>query len=277
MALVAAVRPPLLIYSLLALPLFDQVLFKTEVGYNKKDKIRMLMSLVIPYVIVAVPVMYYNYIRFDSFFDFGFHYNLTNMDSQNVPFSLEKMSYAIYEYLIKLPEISYKFPYLLQPYAWIDGSLHTLISTDTSFGSILFFNSFLFAIAVVIAKRKEFCKRKLFVFSMMLLTISLFLMILDVEITGCVIYRYQADFAFALFIMAWLGILWLQEFYKGKISHNAFRGILTASVFLSVVMNSMLWFLPDYIYSWAPFYYEFSLLKGNTKLYYDIYYGFNFW
>lgn len=275
MALVAAVRPTLLIYSLLALPLFGRTWFTGRDGYKKKDKIQMMLSFAIPYVIVAIPVMYYNYIRFGNVFNFGFHYNLTNMDIGRIPFSLEKIMAAIYGFLIKLPEVRFRFPYLLQPEAWLENS--RLFSGDTLFGSLIFFNSFLLAVAVVFVKRKEFCQKRLFTFSMMLLGLGIFLMILDVEMTGCVIYRYQADFTFALFITAWMGILWMQEAYAGKPSHDIFHRILIVVVFLSVIMNAMLWFVPDYTYIYDPYNYSFSLAKGNTRLYYDIYYGFNFW
>lgn len=277
MALVASARPTLLIYSLLAFPLFGRIWFMRQDGYEKKNKIRMLASFAIPYIIVAVPVMYYNAIRFGSVFNFGFEYNLTNMDARNIPFSLEKIVAAVYGFLIKLPEISYKFPYLRQPEAWQENISHVLFSGDTLFGSLIFFDGFLIAIAVVFAKRKEFCKKGLFVFVAMLTGVGLFLMILDAEMTGCIIYRYQADFTFALFIAAWMGILYLQEISAQQTSHDVFRRILVTVVFLSVFMNAMLWFVPDYVYIYVPYRASFSLAEGNTRLYYDIYYGFNFW
>lgn len=276
MALVAAVRPTLLIYSLLAFPLFGRIWFTKQEDYEKKDKIRMMASFAIPYVIVAIPVMYYNDIRFDSVFDFGVNYNLTNMDVSKIPFSLEKIVAAVYGYLIKLPEVRYRFPYFQQSNGWLENSRHVLFIGDGLFGSIFFFNSFLLAIIVIFAKRKEFCQKRLFAFSVMFFGLAVLLMILDVEMTGCVFYRYQADFMFALFITAWMGILWLQEAYAGKPSHDIFRRILIVSVFLSVIVNAMLWFVPDYMYIYSS-YYAFSLARGNTQLYYDLYYGFNFW
>lgn len=277
MALVAAVRPTLLLYSLLALPLFGKAWMAGKEDYAKTEKIKMLFSFAVPYVVVAVPVMYYNYVRFDSVFDFGVNYNLTNMNIGYIPFSMEKLVAAIYGFLIKLPEINYRFPYLQQPDIWLENIRHAVFSGDALFGSLLFFNSFLLAIAVVFAKRKEFCKKGLFAFSMILFGSGIFLMFLDVQMTACVIYRYQADFTFALFATAWMGILWLQEAYAGKAAHDVFRRILIAAVFITVVMNAMLWFVPEYMYVYEPNYTAFSLVKGNTKLYYDIYYGFNFW
>lgn len=269
MALVAAARPTLLIYSLLGLPLFGRIWFKRQEDYEKKEKFKMMISFAVPYVMVAVPVMYYNYIRFDSVFDFGVNYNLTNLNVGFIPFSMEKIIAAIYGFLIKFPEVRFRFPYLLHPEAWLENIKHSFFCGESLFGGLIFFNSFLLAIIVIFLKRREFCQKRLFAFAVMLLGSGIFLMILDVEMTAGVIYRYQADFTFALFMTAWMGILWLQETYSGKAANEVFRRILITVVFLSVALNAMLWFVPEYT--------AFPLDKGNTKLYYDIYYGFNFW
>ncbi len=128
-------------------------------------------------------------------------------------------------------------------------------------------NTFLLAFFVIIEKHKEFQKKGLYSFCMCLSLIGLLLMLLDVVLTNSVIYRYQADFMFALFIAAWAGILWMQEQYSGKDSHRVFQKILLTVVFLSVAVNALFWFTP----------FKFPMIKGNTQLYYDLYYGFNFW
>lgn len=276
MALIAAVRPALLIYSLLAVPLFARIWFAKRESYGKKDKIGIAAVFLIPYVIVAIPVMYYNAIRFGSVFESGFRYNLMNMDAGKISFSLEKMIAAVYGFLIKLPDVRYRFPYLLQPEEWAEINGAGMFSGDTLFGSLIFFNLFLIAAVVVFAKRKQFSQKRLYAFSIILFVLGIFLMILDVEMTGCMTYRYQADFTFALFITAWMGILWLQEACCETASHNAFCRILVTVVLLSVILNSMLWFVPHYTYG-NDSYYPFSIAEGNTQLYYDIFYGFNFW
>lgn len=269
MALVAAVRPTLLLYSVLAFVIFGRAWLTDREGYDKKSRIIMMTLFAIPYIAVAIPVMYYNNIRFDSPFEFGFQYNLTAFNIGHVQFSLDRIYYAIGEYLFCIPDFNYFFPFINIFEAYWNASAHSVVIFEGSFhAGLIPFNLFLPAAAVVVEKRKEFQKKGLYMFCIGLSLIGLLLMILNVELTSGIAYRYQADFSFALFITAWAGILWMWENYAGKGSHKSFQKILLAVVFLCVAMNAVFWFTPSE---------NFPMALGNTRLYYDIYYGFNFW
>lgn len=270
MALVAAVRPTLLIYSVLAFVIFGRAWLTDKEGYGKRDRVVMMILFAIPYVVVALPLMYYNYIRFDSPFDFGMRYNLTAYDLNHLQFSLDRIYYAIGVYFLRLPDLNFFFPYISASNAYWNSSGHSLLIFEVGLcAGLIPLNLFLLAAAVVFEKKKEFQKKGLYIFCFILTFISILILVLDVELTASIAYRYQADFAFALFIVAWIGILKLQETYEGKMSHEPFRKILILVVMLSVVMNAMFWFMPPSE--------KFSMQSGNTQLYYDIYYGFNFW
>lgn len=269
MALVAAVRPTLLLYSVLAFVIFGRAWLTDQEGYDKKSRIIMMTLFAIPYIAVAIPVMYYNNIRFDSPFEFGFQYNLTAFNIDHVQFSLDRIYYAIGEYLFRIPDFNYFFPFINIFEAYWNIGAHSIVIFEGSFHvGLIPFNLFLLAAAVVVEKRKDFQKKGLWLFNLCLSLIGLFLMILNVELTSGIAYRYQADFSFALFIAAWTGILWMQENYAGKSSHKSFQNILVTVVFLSVALNAIFWFTPSE---------NFPMQLGNTRLYYDIYYGFNFW
>lgn len=47
---------------------------------DKREIIKLILSLAIPYGVVAILVMGYNYIRFDSILEFGAKYQLTSND-----------------------------------------------------------------------------------------------------------------------------------------------------------------------------------------------------
>ncbi len=269
MSLVAAVRPTLLLYSVLAFVIFGRAWLTDKEGYEKKDRITMIVLFAVPYVAVAIPVMYYNVIRFGSPFEFGFQYNLTAYDARHVQFSLDRICYAIGEYLFRIPDFNYFFPFINIFASYWNIGAHGVTIFEGSFqAGLIPFNLYLLAAAVVLEKRKEFQKKGIYLFGLCLMLIGIFLMIYDVELTNVIAYRYQADFSFALFITAWVGILWLQENYVGKDSIKSFQKILLGVVFLSVVMNAVFWFTPSV---------NFPMASGNTQLYYDIYYGFNFW
>lgn len=269
MALVAAVRPTLLLYSVLAFVFFGRAWFTDKEGYDKKSRITMMALFALPYVAVAIPVMYYNAIRFGSPFEFGLKYNLTVFDTGHVQFSLDRIYYAIGEYLFRIPDFNYFFPFINIFEAYWKTDAHSLVIFEGSFhAGLIPFNLFLLAAAVVVERRRDIQKKGLYAFCLSLTLVSIFLMILDVELTSVIAYRYMADFSFALFITAWMGILWMQENYAGKDSYRAFQNILLTVVFISIAMNSVFWFTPSE---------NFSMILGNTGLYYDIYYGFNFW
>ena len=263
MALVAAVRPTLLLYSVLAFVIFGRAWLTDKEGYDRKSRIVMMVLFAIPYVIVAIPVMYYNAIRFGSPFEFGMQYNLTIFNIGHVQFSLDRIYYAIGEYLLRIPDFNYFFPFINTFEAYWNINAHSIVVYEGSFhAGLIPFNLFLLAAAVVVERRRDFQKKGLFAFCLCLSLVGILLMFLDVEMTSGIAYRYQADFSFALFITAWMGILWVQESYAGKQSYRAFQKILLASVFLSVAMNAVFWFTPSE---------DFPMALGNTRLYYDIF------
>lgn len=269
MALVAAVRPTLLLYSVLAFVIFGRAWLTDREGYDKKSRIVMMILFAMPYVIVAVPVMYYNAVRFGSPFEFGFQYNLTSFDCRHVQFSFDRICYAIGEYFLRIPDFNYFFPFINTFTSYWKMGGHSVVSFEGSFqAGLIPFNLFLFAAALVVEKRREFQQKRIYTFCVILQMIGIILMILDVELTSDIAYRYLADFTFAFFIVAWTGILWLQEYYEGKACYRTFQKILLTVVFLAVAMNSVFWFTPSE---------KFSMASGNTRLYYDIFYGFNFW
>ncbi len=59
----------------LSLPLFWE-----EIKEKRFLKLRTIFGFILPYLIVAAGLMYYNYARFGSPFDFGANYNLTTND-----------------------------------------------------------------------------------------------------------------------------------------------------------------------------------------------------
>ena len=55
----------------------DLHIIKNVKSKNKKEVIKELIAVMIPYITVGLALMYYNYIRFDSIFEFGAKYQLT--------------------------------------------------------------------------------------------------------------------------------------------------------------------------------------------------------
>ncbi len=133
MALVAAVRPTLLLYSVLAFVIFGRAWLTDKEGYEKKDRITMMALFAAPYVAVAIPVMYYNAIRFGSPFEFGLKYNLTTFDIRHLRFSLDQIYYAVGEYLFHTPDFNYFFPFINTFETYTNRNAHSIIDIEGLF------------------------------------------------------------------------------------------------------------------------------------------------
>lgn len=105
MALVAGCRPQLLVGSA-----FCIFIFKDYFKNNKKIKDFIIFSL--PYIIIALLLMYYNYIRFGSPFDFGAQYNLTTNDMTVRGFKFDRIFLGIFYFLFAPSKLSLIFPFV---------------------------------------------------------------------------------------------------------------------------------------------------------------------
>lgn len=105
-----AARPTKAIIALILAPLFIAVLLNKNLKIPKKATC--VMSFIIPIAIGLAGVMWYNYIRFDSPFDFGQKYQLTvsNIFANGIDFSLFPAS--IIHYFFQPLHMSGNFPYI---------------------------------------------------------------------------------------------------------------------------------------------------------------------
>lgn len=213
MALTAGCRPQFLVGSFLLLPLlYHAYQEKKQKECSGKSfyrcNIKYLLCALLPYVIVAAGLMYYNAIRFHSPFDFGANYNLTTNDMTRRGFCLERIPAGIYRYLFQFPKIGFTFPFVE----------HVPLSTDYMgitieefmFGGILFTHIILFALFFIKTVKKELCAKKLFAFSICSLLFGFVVVIADTEMAG-LLNRYTADFLWLFLLPAILIILQLWE------------------------------------------------------------------
>lgn len=117
-ALVFGCRPPMAISELILIPLLPE-LFKRIRGFKRGSmKLRAIASIIVPYIIVAAGLMWYNHARFGSFFEFGQAYQLTfvNQSSYNGNVWERITAREIFLYIkdafISLPKLSPSFPYV---------------------------------------------------------------------------------------------------------------------------------------------------------------------
>lgn len=111
--LIVLSRPNVAILGIaFAVPIFLSILFSKE--KSGKAKIADVLCFLIPIAVGAAGIMYYNYIRFDSPFEFGTTYQITISDVHynKLRLSLDNILGTLYSYFIQPLDIKQTFPFL---------------------------------------------------------------------------------------------------------------------------------------------------------------------
>ncbi len=104
-------RPTTAVYCVVAL-LFLFFGLKKQRKTEQKSPFSYLLSALLPFVLLGGVQMGYNYLRFDSFFDFGIQYSLTINDFTKAEFHPRFVTIGVYNYLLNPPVLSSQFPFV---------------------------------------------------------------------------------------------------------------------------------------------------------------------
>lgn len=236
-AATAACRPQFLIGMV-----FGVILFLPRLIENRRLQIvkykTELLCLCIPFAVVAVCVMYYNYVRFQSVFQFGAAYNLTTNAVEKRGWNISRIGSGIYEYLLRPLKVIPRFPFLA--YQEMDTSYLGLTIYERHIGGMLWYNPLLFLVA-----GKMFCKKEkedqLFrALSIGAVICTLIVVIANTNMGG-IVERYQVDFLWMLYLPIILGVLWKEQHADGE-RRISMRNQIVALAFLTMFLNFlMLW------------------------------------
>jgi hypothetical protein len=93
-----------------------------EKKYSTSKLIKVLLSTFTLFTLIAIFQMVYNYIRFDSIFEFGTKYQLTVADMRyGTVLSLNRMMYGIMLALFTIPRFSiFEFPFISEGNVYVD-------------------------------------------------------------------------------------------------------------------------------------------------------------
>lgn len=103
-------RPTMALNALILAPVFIYFLANKE--YKTKRKICCACSFLAPVIIGAAALLWYNYIRFDSFFEFGTAYQLTVNDIHANKITLASLPSAIIQYFLQPTDFTSTFPHI---------------------------------------------------------------------------------------------------------------------------------------------------------------------
>ena len=110
LSLSVACRPTMLFASLIALPVYIKIFAK---NLKEKNNVwKSVLCICIPYVIIGSLLMYYNYIRFDSIFEFGASYQLTVNDMSKLKNRFMTVGVGVICNLFGIPHFTMSFPFI---------------------------------------------------------------------------------------------------------------------------------------------------------------------
>jgi len=193
MSLAFGSRPSYILYVFLAFPIFGKAI-REKHFFSKRGLINTL-AVIIPALILCSAVLFYNYIRFDSFLDFGAKRNLS-IDVMYHEMTPSTLGLGIFEYLFQLPSAKGTFPYIHSAYDW---TFHMtdhqgVLFFDPVFGGVFTLAPFTLFSLFLFRRRKTLKDSKLYGLGLLSIVIALILMIVDIQMGG-ISMRYQIDFA----------------------------------------------------------------------------------
>lgn len=238
MALVAGCRPQMLLLTFLAIPLFfKKYLIDKEI--KTKKGVTELILLLSPYIVVAAGLMYYNFIRFGSPFDFGSSYQLTTNDVTNRGFNMGRTGLGFFTYLFQPPVFTAEFPFLEKVTIRTNYVGKTIY--ENCFGGLITSTPILWFLALLGKAKNTLKEKKLLSYTLLLVVFGFILVFFDAQ-AGGLLQRYISDFGFIFFGAVILIIFALCENAKTESEKNLLDKLTLSSSFLSIFYSFALAF-----------------------------------
>lgn len=260
MALVAGCRPQLLLGSFFIIPI--GYLYLEEKKRTKKEIIKSIISICIPYMVVAAVLMYYNYIRFGSVFDFGANYNLTTNDMTSRGFNLARIPLGLCIYLFNNINMKNVFPYIVGTELYTNYLGVTIY--EPVYGGV-FLSVIFTAINLFIFKLKKRINSNFIFYTCLFCIISsIIIIIADTEMAG-ILARYITDFSWLLVFSSTLIVLKLYN--NGRFNKRVLIKIVLILVVISLIYQFFYYFVSI----------ENKFKNNNLQFWLEFYYLFQFW
>lgn len=243
-------------------------------GGRKKADSRMLSAVTVfalPMALVAAGLMYYNYSRFESVFDFGANYNLTMNDMRNRGFHLDRIPLGVLAYLFQPVKIIQRFPFMEAVY--LDSQYMGVTIQEATYGGIFMTNLFAWFGLLPLLFRKYFKKygRTPWRFALACLLAAAIIIVADTNMSG-ILQRYFGDFSvFLMLASATAVLLVLERLSAGGSGREYLKGMILWSLLIC-----LLWQIG---YQGMAFFLDTgeSLQELRPDLYAHVKYLVNFW
>lgn len=207
-----------------------------------------LLYALVPFVAIGLCQMIYNYVRFDSFFDFGIQYSLTINDFTKAEYHTDFTFIGFWNYLFAFPNVTTEFPFVFSNFSDLNTNGYYFIANRNAIG--IFYRA-LPSIGLLLSPIAFKCsnKKKLLIPTILIASVCVvcpLVIIFSIWESGYGV-RYAADFSWQIIIGGMLVIYYL--FYKNKLDSNTFAKktfeiFFVYSAIIAVIFNGAL--LYDY-------------------------------
>ena len=270
MALVAGCRPQMVLFAVLCLPIFWQRYGQQKRLRTKQGAVE-AVAFLLPVILVAAGLMWYNAARFGSPFDFGANYNLTSNDMTRRGFSIGRNAPAVLTFLFGIPGVQAVFPYITA--TRMQTNYLGLTITELYYGGAFACLPLLWGFACLpMARRRLAQKRDLRAMLTLSLVCMLVLAVLDCQMAG-MLYRYQSDWLGPVLLAAALAWALAEQTLD---AHAAQPGMATLQHTLHIVLPLAV--LAGAAYSFCVYFTaEPGLIGQNPALYQNVSRLVQFW
>lgn len=226
MGLAVACRPTELINSLLIIPFLIK-------NVKQCKNIKFLLSIILPYSIIGITLMCYNYIRFENIFEFGTSYQITVNDMRNLKGRLSILPQGIICSLFNIPTFIPNFPFIAPNNNVLD--IFAYLYTEKMYGGVFIFSPIAFMCFKLCSFYK--CeKNKEIKIGLTCLLLTAIIMTVVVITSGGINPRYLLDFCW-LYVFAGI-IIYLSNYKKvGEESKNILEKILIIITLYTLIIN----------------------------------------
>ncbi len=230
-----------------------------------KENLKYIIALAIPYIVVGVALMIYNYVRFDNPFDFGVNYQLTvyNIKYASIT-NIGKLPSVIYKGLLMPARLTADFPFVhaVEENSQYMGHFFVYLG---SVGLVAYPIMWLIVLLPSsLRKGVKYLKDRSFVITT---TVVAFVICYLVLAVGGISLRYSVEYAWLFFIPVIYVLFDLDERCKEKKVYSYFVWGIMIMLLLSTVICIGTNISPE----WN------SMYNKNPDVYYDMWKTFTFW
>ena len=240
-ALIIGCRPQLAIILFLAFTIFWKEIVKERAFFSKKGLLNTLL-VIVPFLIIGCSMMWYNYARFHSPFDFGANYNLTSNDMTHRGIVFDRFFLGIFCYLLQPLNIVPKYPFM----HIVDTSNDYLGFTNLEplFGGFFVINSLALCSLLVLKMKRKLKEHRIYAMTATCMIMAAIIMLLDIQMAGLT-QRYMSDFGWLIILSAIFIIFLLEEVSRTHCLQGVFYRIISIFTGLCICLNLWTLLIPE--------------------------------